>query len=220
MNKPFPVSKLTAEQPPLKVRGSLLRRDDITASAVHVIGHLNARGNVTAAELKVSGECRIAGRCTAARTENLGSLRVRSLQAEHIKSAGYLSAAEAIHTLTFFAEGAVRVHSLFSAESLEIRLSSSCTADQLQSNGTLTVKRASRIFNALMGPLRKLNCRYIHGDMVDLEHTAARLVSGKDIVIGPGCEIQEIRYSASLKVDGNAKVGAAIFTLEPEGPAL
>lgn len=212
MTKPIPAPKPPLDHSPLIVRGSLIRREDITASSINVFGHLNARGNVTAAQLKVSGECSITGHCLAGSAENLGSLRVRSLQAEHVKSAGYLSAAEEIHTRTFLAKGAVRLHSLFAAESVDIRLGSPSTADQLHSKGTVTVKRSSRLLNVLMGPLRKLSCRCVQGDNVDLEHTTARLVSGKNIRIGPGCDIQEIRYSVSLKMDGNAKVGSAVFS--------
>lgn len=212
MTKPISASTLSAGQPQLKVRGSLLRRDDITASSVNVFGHLNARGKVTAAELKVSGECSIAGHCYTGRTENLGSLRVHSLKSDHIRSTGYLSATNEISTLTFLAKGAIRLNTLYAAKSVEIILGSPCTADQIRTEGSVTIKRFSGMLNALMGPLRKLSCRHIQGDIVNLEHTTARLVSGRDIRIGPGCDIQEIRYSASLKVSGNAKVGASVFS--------
>ncbi|MEK5235229.1 hypothetical protein NST99_05950 [Paenibacillus sp. FSL L8-0470] len=204
--------------PPLKVRGSLIRREDITSACVDVFGHLKALGRVTTGRLKVSGECSITGACLTAKVENFGSLRLHSLQAEHIRSSGYFAASEAIHTLTFLGEGAVRVNSLSAKESITVLLGSSCTADQIRTDGTLIVRRSSLLLKRLMGPFRKLTARLIQGGAIELEYTTAELVCGEQIRVGPGCDIQEIRYSGSLHVDPKSKVGRAVHTNGSGGP--
>lgn len=197
----------TTSQPPLKVRGSLIRREDISSSFVDVFGHLKVHGSVTTGRLKVSGECSITGPCLATKVENIGSLRMYTLQAEHIRSSGYLAVTEEMNTLTFLGEGAVRLNSLHAKEYITIVLGSSCTADELSTDGSLRVKRPSLLLKRLMGPFRKLTCRLIQGAEIELEYTRAELVCGDEIRIGPGCDIREIRYSGSLHVDPKSKVG-------------
>lgn len=46
----------------------------------------------------------------------------------------------------------------------------------------------------------------IEGDEIYLEYTKASVVRGKNITIGPGCEIEKVEYSDSLEVDEEAHV--------------
>lgn len=208
----------SANHPPLRVKGSLICRENISASSVEVFGHLKVHGNVAPGRLKVSGECSITGACDASRVDNFGSLRIRRLQAGHIRSSGYLAASEAVYTLTFEGEGAVRVNSLTAEESITILLGTSCTADQLRTNGAVNIRRSPLLLKRLMGPFRKFTARLIHGASIELEYTTAELVCGEQIRLGPGCNIEEIRYSGSLHVDPKSKVGRAVHMNGPGAP--
>jgi hypothetical protein len=46
----------------------------------------------------------------------------------------------------------------------------------------------------------------IEGDEIFLENTHARIVRGKKITIGEGCEIEMVEYSESLEVSPKARV--------------
>lgn len=80
---------------------------NVCAVNVNVLGHLSTRKNITTPNLKVSGDCTIRGYCQANQINNLGSLRVQSIQADHIQSSGYLSVAQEATTTSLHAEGAV-----------------------------------------------------------------------------------------------------------------
>ncbi|MFF2017677.1 hypothetical protein [Paenibacillus sp. NPDC058177] len=203
-------------QLPLKVKGSLLRRDDIVATSVEVLGVLTARGSITTARLKVSGECSVANACVARQVKNLGSLRTRSLQAENISSSGYLSATQETTTGSFYAEGAVRMKRLTARNSIEIRLGNACSIDEMSAGGEISVLLSSTPFSFLMGPFRKMNCCSITGTTIRLERTTANLVCGEDVTIGPGCIIQELHYSKSLTVESKSKVKKVVFLPDRE----
>ena len=51
-----------------------------------------------------------------------------------------------------------------------------------------------------------LKAELIEGEEIDLQATRAELVRGRNVVIGPGCEIERVEYSGSLMVDPSAKV--------------
>ncbi|WP_342564619.1 hypothetical protein NST84_05460 [Paenibacillus sp. FSL R7-0345] len=208
---------VTADMPPFKVRGAHTRRKDLTASTVDVFGHFKASGTVTAGRLKVSGECRIARHCLAEQVDSFGSLRVHSLEAGHVRSSGYLSAAEDITAVTFLAKGAVQLGRLTVAESVIIRLSARSRINQLITQGSLTVSGSLLAFPLLKGPFHRLDCRLLEGESLNLEHTSAERVCGSRISIGPGCHIQEVCYTESLHIDKASTVTKIIKLNGPGG---
>jgi cytoskeletal protein CcmA (bactofilin family) len=200
--------------PALKVRGSLIRHEDVHAVTVDVIGHLNAQNNVTTSKLKVSGDCSIGGYCRTDQVTNLGSLRVQHIQADSLQSSGYFSVAENAAVETFYAEGAVKINRLTAGTSIELRLGNRSTIEVIKSCGSITVKSSSKLMNALMHYFRRLTCKTIEGTSITLYRTTADLVCGEEIIIGPGCSIGEIRYSKSLTVDPKSKVDRTLFLNE------
>ncbi|WP_339317173.1 hypothetical protein [Paenibacillus sp. FSL R10-2734] len=197
--------------PPLKVRGSLILKEDVRTVTVDVIGHLRTQKNIATSKLKVSGDCTIGGHCKANQVNNLGSLRVQHIQADRLQSSGYLSAAQVAEVDTFHAEGAVKINRLTAGTSIEIRLGNRSTIEVMSSSGTIIVKPSSKLINALMHYFRKLTCKTIEGTSITLYRTTADLVCGENIIIGPGCSIGEIRYSKSLTVDPKSQVDRTVF---------
>lgn len=197
--------------PPLKVRGSLFVRENIRAVTVDVFGHLSTKSSVSTSKLKVSGDCTIGGNCKANQVNNLGSLRVQNIQADNLRSSGYMSVAENAATGTFYAEGAVNIKRLNADSSIEIRLGNRSTVEVMRAGGDIIVKPSSKLINALMHPFRKLTCTTIEGTSITLYRTTADLVCGEEIIVGPGCTIGEIRYSKSLTVDLKSQVDRTVF---------
>ncbi|MNB93987.1 hypothetical protein D3C75_411310 [compost metagenome] len=197
--------------PPLKVRGSLFVRENIRAVTVDVFGHLSTKSSVSTSKLKVSGDCTIGGNCKANQVNNLGSLRVQNIQADNLRSSGYMSVAENAAAGTFYAEGAVNIKRLNADSSIEIRLGNRSTVEVMRAGGDIIVKPSSKLINALMHPFRKLTCTIIEGTNITLYRTTADLVCGEEIIVGPGCTIGEIRYSKSLTVDLKSQVDRTVF---------
>jgi len=50
----------------------------------------------------------------------------------------------------------------------------------------------------------------IEGEEIDLQATKAGVVRGRNVVIGPGCEMERVEYSGSLMVAPEAKVGEQV----------
>ncbi|AKG34123.1 hypothetical protein [Paenibacillus durus] len=196
---------------PLKVKGSLTKREDVRRTSVEVVGYLRVLGSMTTSKLKVLGDCSIRNQCQATQVENLGSLRVHCLQAGRVTSLGYLSVSKKAAAGCFQAEGAVRIESLIASESIDIRLSSICRVGTMKAGGNITVRPFSRPFNFFMRPFLRLRCESVQGVNVTLCQTEAKLVCGEEIIIGPGCTIQEVRYSKSLQTDPGSYVENAVL---------
>ena len=61
-----------------------------------------------------------------------------------------------------------------------------------------------------MSRLCVLEAELIEGEEIDLQATKAGVVRGRNVVIGPGCEIERVEYSGSLMVAPEAKVGEQV----------
>ncbi|WP_216828547.1 hypothetical protein [Alkalihalobacterium elongatum] len=64
--------------------------------------------------------------------------------------------------------------------------------------GGETIKVGSKSINVYKGPHR-LEANIIEGDNIFLEHTTAKVVRGKNVVIGAHCQIDLVEYSTSFK---------------------
>ncbi|MDT3428897.1 cytoskeletal protein CcmA (bactofilin family) [Paenibacillus forsythiae] len=199
---------------PLKVKGSLIKKEDVHRSFVEVIGYLRVTGNMTTSKLKVLGDCSIRNHCQAMQVENLGSLRVQSLQADRVSSSGYLSVSQKAVVDSFQAKGAVRIDNLIATESIDISLSSVCQVGTMKAYRSITVRPSSRAFNYFMRPFSKLRCEMVQAVNVTLYRTEAKLVCGEEIIIGPGCTIREVRYSKSFQADPGSHVENIVLLKE------
>ncbi|WNS46412.1 hypothetical protein [Paenibacillus sp. MMS20-IR301] len=199
------------DRKPRKINGSHICRGDLDASLIDVFGHLHVDGNLTTARLKLQGECSIGGLCTAQEITSLGSLRVNNLQAERITANGYLSVTRDAAAAEFTADGCVRIGSLSCLNSFRIKLSALSRINRLTAGGEITVMPSSKLLNRLMSPLRSLRCDTIEGADVTLYRTQAASVTGENVTVGPGCVIQEIRYSGVLTIHPRAQVGKSIM---------
>ena len=47
----------------------------------------------------------------------------------------------------------------------------------------------------------------IEGDEISIEYTSAKTVTGKDVKIGEGCEIELLQYSENAEISPKAKIG-------------
>ncbi len=47
-------------------------------------------------------------------------------------------------------------------------------------------------------------------DTVDIQHTKAKVVRGRDVIIGKGCEVELVEYSGTYEAQSGAKVGKAV----------
>lgn len=199
-----------AQAPPLRVRGSMVRQGNLEASHVNVFGHLHVEGDVTAEELMIKGECSIRHSCQANTVALFGSLRTAALRAGQVNVSGYLSVTQEAAAADFRADGSVRINSLSCTGTIHIHLGSQSMIKHMTAGENITISPSPRLLNILMRPFRRLHCDTIDGAAVTLYRTTASIVSGKDIIIGPGCVIQEVRYSRTLAVDSKSRVHRTI----------
>lgn len=183
----------------VKVEGSVDCKEQVSIS-----GSFQAGGDVAAAELKCSGSVRIGGgvqcgtcrvsgsfeagksvRCRVFRSS--GGVRVPSMEAEEVKLAGR-----------------TEIPGLLNAETIRISADSDSEVGDIGC-GTLEVCRDPEPrWTTFFGFRRRGGClrvNTIEGDVIHLENTWANVVRGKQVTIGPGCQIRRVEYTDSLQAE-------------------
>ena len=164
----------------ITVAGALKTTGDLVSSGyAEVSGGFKCEGNIKASELNVAGGLKVTG----------------DLEAEN----AYIS-------------GGISCGGLINAENLRIDLDSSTGSKAESVGGSKIVienKREKGLIAKLFG---KSKCDFtvaesIEGDEIIIEHTKAKTVTGRYVMIGEDCEIGLVQYTESAEVSSKSKVG-------------
>ncbi|MBO9599959.1 MAG: hypothetical protein J7559_19320 [Cohnella sp.] len=193
----------------VRITGQCTFRSDMDCNRLSCIGQTDIQGNLRAGELKLTGEAGIRGALDAGRVGGRGQLNVSSrLRGEHIRFTGEIKVGGDCEAGDLSMLGAFDVNGLVSAEQLELKMFGPCKAKEI-GGGRLVVRRSRK--SSVVHLFKPSNAGVliadsIEGDVVELEHTKARVVRGNHVTIGQGCEIGRVEYTQTLKIHTQAVV--------------
>lgn len=155
----------------IKCSGSIRGAGTISGDIIRISGSLEAGQNISGHRVNLSGVCHVDGGMEAEAVELTGRAQI----------AGLLNA----ETIAILAEG--------QSEISDIGCTAITVARRQQGQGLL-----SQLFSRAIG---SLTVGTIEGDEIKLEYTTAKVVRGKQVVIGPGCKIGRVEYTESCQAE-------------------
>ncbi|MGV3488932.1 MAG: hypothetical protein ACO1OC_10145 [Tuberibacillus sp.] len=176
-----------------KVSGSSHHYGNVEANHLDVSGSTNIDGHVAAKEMSVSGSCKIGKHLSGEKIEASGSIRVNESCAVEL----------------FKVKGSFEIGGMLNAETVDIKLYRDSRVKEI-GGGVIDIKRGPKGFSLgkLFGAFNHfLSVDVIEGDDVFLENTRAKVVRGKNVHIGDGCEIGLVEYTNEFKQSGQTKIG-------------
>jgi len=207
-------SDLTAETVRISGAGKIQGRTEatnITASGSAVFSR-----DVIAEEMRVSGSARVDGQVRVKELKCSGSFKTgKGISSDYVKVSGNLRTEGDVETEIFKATGGFRIGGLLSADRVEIRLGGRCEVREIGGERIEVIRGGWKEKGILLDGLIKLftgggaaelHTGQIEGDEIKIEDTIANIVRGKQIEIGPGCQIESVEYSRSLRIHPDAKV--------------
>ncbi|WFA06171.1 hypothetical protein [Bacillus sp. HSf4] len=159
----------------------------LEAKEAKIYGTADVEGDAEISEATVKGVLTVGGQMACDRCDVKGTLIVKGdCEAEQ-----------------FTLQGSVELKGLLNAGVIDIglRFGSSSIGDIGGTNIKVVNKRG--IFKRNGG---FLNAGVIEGDDIYLENTAARIVRGNRVHIGPGCEIETVEYKSDYQVSPKSEV--------------
>lgn len=165
--------------------GSLVCEQNLKAEkGLHCSGSVKVGGDLSCGEGRFSGSCKVGG----------------SISSQELRCSGRLETGGGVEAEHFRCSGGLEIQGLLNAETVEIKVNSVCEVADI-GGSTIEVKRDWRGISFGRGRPH-LEVRTVEGDTISLESTRAKMVRGKNIRIGPECEIDRVEYSGDLVVDG------------------
>lgn len=212
----------------VKISGSGRAAGDIEAASVHVSGSAHFE-SIQMEDMRVSGSCRIDGSLTGGIFHASGSAHVKGeiqadelvvsgsfhadspIHARAIRISGSITAKNGIECEQMHVSGGVNVNGLLNADDLEIKLHGSCAVDEIGGSSirVLSEESSAGLFARLFSSksFRKLVCRTIEANDIQVENTICDSIHGKNIIIGKGCIIRKAEYTDTISIDETAQVG-------------
>ena len=109
-------------------------------------------------------------------------------------------------------KGGINCGGLINAEEIKIELSNTNKSFAQSIGGSKIVIENYREKGIIERIFGRKSCDFvvsetIEGDEIIIEHTKAKTVTGKYVMIGEGCEIELLQYSESAEISPKAKIG-------------
>lgn len=183
----------------------------VEAGEMRISGSAKFSGRVSAEKMSVSGVCKIEENCEAANLQLSGSMYARKgLRGTNGSVSGSIHVDGDMEFEQLTISGAAEVSGLMNAESLTIHLGGSCEIGEISGSEIFVdvPPRHAGFLAKLLGgfAVPTLKCGTIEGERIRLENSTCDTVRGKNVVIGPGCEIGLVEYSGELTVNPNSRV--------------
>jgi cytoskeletal protein CcmA (bactofilin family) len=173
---------------------------DLTGKRLRTFGSLSVGGAADVKQFRVMGACIVEGRILADELRVFGALECGGAE-----------------TGTFLVRGTIDIDGLLAGDTVEIHLSGN--RSRVGAIGGERVEVWRRTFgehNALLRALAwlssfagrrgRLDAGEIEADDICLENTRAKVVRGRRVTIGIGCQIESVEYAETLSVHRAARV--------------
>lgn len=191
-----------------KISGSSKVNGHIKAKNIKVSGSSHHSGNIEAERMDISGSSHVDGHVAAGDLTVSGSIKIgKHLSGEKVEASGSLKVKESCAVEKFKVKGSFDIGGLLNADEIDVTLYHDSKAHEI-GGGTIRVERGIKgLFGKLFSGFNHyLTTEIIEGDDLFLEYTHAKVVRGKNVRIGEGCDIELVEYTDNFRLEGNAKV--------------
>lgn len=172
---------------------------------MQIHGRGKIHGSVECQTFEMHGVCTVHGDIQAERLEVHGQCSVDgNLSGTDVRMHGRMTVKGDCSAETFRGDGGFTIDGLLNAERIEIRNFGASRVGDMGGQ-TIVVRREHGM---LFGKWKRLTVDAIEGDDIQLEYTHAKVVRGKKVVIGRGCDIDRVEYTTNLQVTKGANVGS------------
>ncbi|TCP69364.1 hypothetical protein [Baia soyae] len=194
----------------LTVNGHLEGLGDIAAELMTVNGRLVTQRDLSAKKAQVNGLVKVWGDLQASRLRIHGEVvGKQNLTSESIHIYGSLKLDGDCNTDSFTGKAQFQINGLLNADQIDIGLYGGSSAKEI--GGEKIIIKKGRKWDKLLPWLQsELKVECIEGDYIELENTQAKIVRGKQIIIGKDCTIDRIEYQDSYTAHTDSKVGEAV----------
>ena len=204
----------------LSINGNFSDEGTLKAKKGKINGDARIKGVLESDHFKVNGKLEVGGTALVKELHTRGNTIVGDcIVAEKIDLLGDIRVKNDCNAETFVSRGAFDIGGLLNASDIDIRLFDECRVKEIGGE-TIKIHRVHRsLFDRVLRFILpghafggNLVTETIEGDEVYVEYTTAKTVRGKNVKIGPGCDIELVDYRDSFEQDKSSKIKKNVKT--------
>jgi len=181
----------------LQINGLGCIHGNAKAGTARIAGKSEIDKNFSGQQIIIDGMTEVGGSVSADRVENRGMLKIsRDCESE-----------------TFRSQGGFNVGGLLNADKIDIEMYVASSAREIGGQ-EIEIKAGSAFgfkkFLSSLFPMWQLNhyltAETIEGDSIYVENATVKVIRGKDVKVGPGCQIDVVEYKNNYYKDTASSV--------------
>jgi cytoskeletal protein CcmA (bactofilin family) len=192
----------------------------IISHSVEFNGASSIKGKLESKFIRANGSCTINGETIAENITVAGAMNAReNIKSEKIEVTGMINADKDCESEKFILKGGIKIGGMLNAGEISIVYDGDCGVKEIGGD-TIMIKEGDIFLNTFLETIlspfikakknRKMTIDTIEGDDINLSDVIVRVVRGRKVIIGNGCEIDTIEYNEECQVNANAKVQNSI----------
>ena len=192
----------------ISINGVGTFRGETSAQRVSVNGTATFRSHVQTQAFNVGGNAKVQGDLEVEILDIDGNLKVEGhVKGDTIDNDGRLVIIGSCEVETFESHGQIKILEGLNAETVHLEIALKCEIKEI-GGSQIKVRRilpyATKFLDNIFPTVLYID--QIEGDIVDVEYTDAKTISGHDIFIGEGCIVNQVEYTGTLKQHPSAIV--------------
>ena len=187
---------------------------DLDCEDISVNGLGSIHGSLKAGTARIDGKSEIAKSFTGQEIIINGMSEIGgSVSAQRVENRGMLKIGKDCESEIFRSQGGFHIGGLLNADKVNIEMYIGCSAREIGGQ-EIEIKAGSAFgfkkFLTSLFPAWQLNHHLtadtIEGDSIYIENATAKVIRGRDVKVGPGCQINEVEYKNSFNQDSGSTV--------------
>lgn len=196
-----------------EVNGICSIEGNVKTELCTIDGKGKINGNVDANNIYLNGSTKIIGDVKVKDMKFNGISNIEgSVNAENIENNGVTAITGNCDAEVFKSKGAFNISGLLNAEKIDIMTYAASTVKEIGGENIMirigSYIKIKKFFKTIIPTIVTLGVTtdLIEGDDIYLEYTKAKIVRGKNIVLGKGCEIGYVEYTDHYEQSDKSKV--------------
>jgi cytoskeletal protein CcmA (bactofilin family) len=190
----------------IKVAGDCMINGDLKSVTGVVAGSINIKGSLSADMFKVAGNMTVDDNTSIKNLITHGNTTIRgNISSEKIDANGYFTIEGNCNSEVFKSKSIVmKLNGLLNADEIDIQIYGGNFVQEIGGEkimirrGSESIFKRLKLIKSMLSPhdmyKGNLTTDTIEGDEIYLEYTTAKVVRGKNVTIGKGCNIELVEY--------------------------
>ncbi|MTK63703.1 MAG: polymer-forming cytoskeletal protein [Methanobacterium sp.] len=198
------------------IKGSGQINGDLECKKYEVFGSGEMKGDLTAETVMVKGQFKFAGQINAVDLQVFGQSTFNGdIFADEASFQGNLESTGDLNAEICKIEGGFKIDGLLNVELFELTMHWPCKVSEIGGTNIKIKNETKFSFLGLKNMITPhsnkgfLEVDTIEGDEIYLENTHAKVVRGKNITLGPDCQIDKVEYQDSYMDHEKSRVESA-----------